>query len=82
MKYKIVYENRCVKYLKKLGKNTQIRILKAINELPSGDVKKLKGTTDDYRLRIGQFRVVFNKDKEMLIINVLHIDTRGDVYNK
>ena len=33
MKYNISYEKRCLKYLKRLDKNTQLRILKAINNL-------------------------------------------------
>jgi len=40
MKYKIRYESRCIKYLRKLDKAAQLRILKAINELPIEVVKK------------------------------------------
>ena len=43
MKYNIKYEKGCLKYLKRLDKNTQLRIIKAINQLPSGDVKRYKG---------------------------------------
>ncbi|WP_281420479.1 type II toxin-antitoxin system RelE family toxin [Tissierella simiarum] len=41
MKYNIRYEKRCLKYLDKLDRNMQLRIIKAINQLPLGDVKKL-----------------------------------------
>lgn len=41
MKYSIGYDKSCLKYLKKLDKKNQIRIIKAINELPLGDVKRL-----------------------------------------
>ncbi len=37
MKYNIQYDKRCLKYLKKLSKDNQLRIIKAINELPIGD---------------------------------------------
>lgn len=47
MRYNIQYEKRCLKYLKKLDKNTQLRIIKAINELPFGDVKRLQGNWTD-----------------------------------
>lgn len=47
MKYNISYEKRCLKYLKRLDKNTQLRILKAINNLPIGDVKSLQGEIAD-----------------------------------
>lgn len=41
MRYNIKYEKDCLKYLKKLDRNTQVRIINAINQLPVGDVKKL-----------------------------------------
>ncbi|MPN01691.1 hypothetical protein SDC9_148902 [bioreactor metagenome] len=80
MKYDIQYYKRCLKYLKRLDKNTQLRIIKAINSLPSGDVKKLHGNTEDYRLRVGDYRIIFSKDDEKLFIHVIEIAPRGDVY--
>lgn len=82
MRYSIEYEKRCLKYLKKLDKNIQLRIINAINELPLGDVKRLKGSTDNYRLRVGGFRIIFCRDDENLIILVIEIGPRGEVYNK
>lgn len=82
MKYNIQYEKGCLKYLKKLDKNSQLRIIKAINNLPGGDVKKLQGVTDDYRLRIGDYRVVFTKDDEESSIDIIEIAPRGDIYKR
>lgn len=82
MTYKIKYEKGCLKYLKKLDRNTQIRILNAINQLPFGDVKKLQGNTGDYRLRVGSYRIVFSKDDENLIIIVIEIAPRGEIYKR
>lgn len=82
MRYNIQYEKKCLKYLKKLDKNTQLRIIKAINELPFGDVKRLQGNTENYRLRVGDFRIVFSKDDKNLIIFVIEIGPRGEIYNK
>ena len=82
MKYEIRYESRCIKYLRKLDKAAQLRILKAINELPSGDVKKLKGNINDYRLRVATYRIFFNKDDKKLCIDILDITPRGDAYKK
>lgn len=53
MKYQIKYEKGCLKYVKRLSKNAQLRIVNAINQLPFGDVKKLQGIPDSYRLRVG-----------------------------
>ncbi len=81
MRYNIQYNKKCLKYLKKLGKTNQLRIIKAINELPFGDVKRLQGDNPNYRLRIGDYRVVFSKDEEKWIILIIEIGPRGDVYN-
>lgn len=81
MRYNIQYNKKCLKYLKKLGKTNQLRIIKAINELPFGDVKRLQGDNPNYRLRIGDYRVIFSKDEEKWIILIIEIGPRGDVYN-
>ena len=58
---------------------TRRRIIEAINELPCGDVKPLRGKLNDfYRLRIGKYRIIFAINKEDYTI--IDIDTRGDVY--
>jgi len=36
MKYNIQYDKRCLKYLRRIDKKAQLRILKAINDLPYG----------------------------------------------
>ncbi|MDD2480739.1 MAG: type II toxin-antitoxin system RelE/ParE family toxin [Lutispora sp.] len=82
MKYEIRYESRSIKYLKRLDNDTQLRILKAINGLPSGDVKKLQGSLEDYRLRVGSYRILFSKDDNVLTINILDIAPRGGAYKK
>lgn len=76
----IVYSKQAQKFLNKQSALTRKRITLAIENLPSGDVKKLAGYKDLYRLRIGNFRVIFNKDGEILYI--LKVDNRGDVYKK
>lgn len=82
MRYTIKYEKDCVKYLKKLDRNTQVRIIKAINQLPFGNVKKLQGSFADYRLRVGDYRIIFNKDDENILISIIKIAPRGEVYKK
>ena len=65
------------KFLNKQPQDIAQRIRNAINALPLGDVKKLKGTPH-YRLRVGDYRVIFDKDGN--IIFVMKIDSRGQVY--
>lgn len=80
MRYKIKYEKDCLKYLKKLDRNTQVKIINAISQLPFGDVKKLQGSIADYRLRVGNYRIIFSKDDKNIIISIIKIAPRGEVY--
>ena len=73
----IRYSKQALKFLKKLDKPTIKRIISAIEMLPSGDVKKLKGK-EGYRLRVGDFRVIFDKYGNVLYI--IKIGNRGQVY--
>lgn len=75
----IQYSKQAIKFLKKQNNSTRKRIVAAINNLPLGDVKKLQGTTG-YRLRIGDFRVLFDKNGNIIYIE--KIDNRGQVYKR
>ena len=54
-----------------------IPILKNESLMPLGDIKKLQGQ-NGYRLRIGDYRVIFDRDGNILYIE--KIDNRGQVY--
>lgn len=67
-----------VKSIARLDKPTKHRIRDAIAALPSGDIKKLKGFSTSYRLRIGDYRVIFNMAGDNILIN--DVLPRGDAY--
>ncbi|KXG44756.1 type II toxin-antitoxin system RelE family toxin [Tepidibacillus decaturensis] len=77
--YKIVINKNALKFINKQDTQQRKRILSAIYGLPKGDVKKLKGN-EYYRLRIGDIRVIFTKNDKELIILVIDIGNRGQVY--
>jgi mRNA interferase RelE/StbE len=58
----------------------QERLLKAIYRLPEGDVTLMKGTMKRYRLRVGDYRILYELRNEKMIILVVAIGSRGDVY--
>ena len=68
---------QALKFLKKQDRQTQLRIISAINALPAGDVIKLQGKAG-YRLRVGDYRVIFDKNNEILMIE--KIENRGQIY--
>lgn len=76
--FQIIYSKKAKKFLEKQNRLTQLRILSAIAKLPQdGDIKKLQGQ-NGYRLRIGNFRVLF--DINGVIIDIIDIGNRGQIY--
>ena len=75
--YNIKLTKKAEKFIKKQDKDTQRRIIKAIIELPEGDIKRLKGVDETYRLRVGDFRVLFEKNDKELVIVVIDVGNRG-----
>jgi len=57
---------------------TQRRMRQGINKLPAGDVKKLKGYVDTFRLRIGDYRIIFDMVPGEIRINDILL--RGEAY--
>ncbi|SDX59894.1 mRNA-degrading endonuclease RelE, toxin component of the RelBE toxin-antitoxin system [Marininema mesophilum] len=70
LSYELILKTPALKFIKKQDKNTQVRILEALEGLrmipPEGDVKKLKGEQHTFRLRIGTYRALFYIDQNMI----------------
>ena len=84
--YNIQFTKEASKVLRKLDKATARRIVQSI-ELLSTDpfnhpqTKQMKGYEGGiYRLRIGNFRVIYEIIDDRLLIIVVRIGPRGDVY--
>lgn len=81
MKYRIQIDKPALKFLQKQPQAQRERLLRAIQGLPdSGDIKPLGGHENLYRLRVGTFRVLYTIIGDLLIVRVLDIGNRGDVY--
>ena len=82
MNYTVELKPRAIKDLKHLQKQDASRITDALERLQSdltGDVKKLTNFTPEYRLRVGQFRVLFEIENETRII-VYRVVHRREAY--
>ena len=71
------------KQLKKLSRNDQRRVVKAIVALaddprPRGS-RRLTGYDDVFRIRVGQYRVLYSVSGKKLVIIILKIGHRKDV---
>jgi len=82
MNYTMDLKPRAIKDLRHLQKQDASRIADALERLQSdlaGDVKKLTNFTPEYRLRVGQFRVLFEIENETRII-VYRVVHRREAY--
>lgn len=84
MSYKLEYKNSVKKELRKLNKPDRIAIIGKIELLkdeshPEGSAK-LKGSQDLYRFRHGDYRVIYQIQKQVVIITIIRIGHRRDIY--
>jgi mRNA interferase RelE/StbE len=82
--YKVLFKPSADRALRKLPKDVQRRIvgeiaLLARNPRPPG-VVKLAGDENLWRIRIGDYRVVYEIHNDRLVIVVLRVAHRKDVY--
>ena len=82
MRYNIEWKEHALQNLEKLENSISRRIIKKVEELSenpfSKDIKKLKGS-DDFRLRVGDYRVIFSIEKKT--IQILKIGHRKNIYD-
>ncbi len=85
--YKTEFSSKAIKSLKKIPSTYQKLILEkveslSVNPYQSANVKALKGVVDTFRLRVAKYRVVFTIQDNELIIFIIDIDHRKDIYKK
>jgi mRNA interferase RelE/StbE len=82
MKYAIEFKPQALKDLKSLPAGEIRRIMAKVEALSdglAGDVKKLTNFTPEYRLRVGNYRVLFEVD--LGTVNVYRVLHRKDAYS-
>ena len=84
--YRIEWKRSAIKELKSLPKEVVARIVQAVGQLtenpfPPG-VKKLVGSERTYRIREGSYRVIFTVAPSSLVIEIIRVGHRKDVYNR
>ncbi len=84
MTYQIFFTDKAKKQLEKLEKVNQERIIASLQRIrirPEAHITKLVGDPG-YKLRVGNYRVILEIEKEKLIILVLMIGHRKNIYGK
>lgn len=81
--YRIVLKKKAKKFIDDLPQNERRRVVSAIEQLPNGeDIKKLKGHADLLRLRVGDYRIIYSVDHGELVVYVIDVGSRGQIYNR
>jgi mRNA interferase RelE/StbE len=86
MDYLVDFEPAALRQFNKLDKNLQARLKPKIDALaenprPHG-VKKLQGYENRYRIRVGDYRVLYEIHENVLLVLVVDVGKRGGIYRK
>jgi len=82
--YRVEYERKAARALMKMPANQRALIVKKMGEYAKNpsegrNVIRLTGR-DGYRMRVGDWRVLFDKDEDRLLLLVLEVGSRGGIY--
>ena len=86
MTYRVEVAASAERELRSLDADARRRVVRAVDGLaeaprPSG-AQKLRGGTDLYRLRVGDWRIVYRVEDDVLLVLVVRIGHRRDVYRQ
>ena len=83
--YQIVFTKQVYKSLRRIPKNVVYRLRKKLDQIAKDpyathtNVIRLQNRSG-YRLRVGDWRVIYDIRKEELVILVLKVGSRGEIY--
>ena len=87
MGWKIHFQKQPLKELEKMPNEDRERILRALKILRNNpydmqrlDTKQLKGRNRNWRLRVGKYRIIYELFDAQILIDIIKIGSRGDVY--
>ena len=86
MKYALRWRERAVRQLRAIPQPAALTILRALTPLgddprrPDAQVKKLAGYEDRYRLRVGDYRIIYEVMDGQLVILIVGVGHRREIY--
>lgn len=83
--YRVELTSHAEQQFRKLARAIQLRLAAAIDELAENprpaSAKHLHGPDDVWRIRVGAYRVVYRIEDDVLVVLVLTLGHRRDIYN-
>lgn len=84
MSWQLDWAGEAQRDLKRCDRQTRERLVEAIEAFArdgtgAGSVKKLQGS-NEFRLRVGKWRIRFELEKERRVLRVLHVLKRDEAY--
>jgi mRNA interferase RelE/StbE len=84
-RYEIVFSKHAEKDLEKLPAKVVAKIIPVIisledNPRPIG-CKKLKGYSDLWRIRMGNYRIIYSIEDKILLVDIREVGDRKDIYD-
>jgi mRNA interferase RelE/StbE len=84
LSYRIAVKRSAAKALKKIPKADRKRIIDKIDSLidnpPNPDATKMKGNNPFHKIRTGDYRIIYEIQEDVLVILIVKIGHRKDVY--
>jgi len=84
LSYRIEIKRSAAKALKKIPKANRKSIVDKIDSLaetpPNPDTTKMKGNNPFHKVRVGDYRIVYEIQEDVLVILVVKIGHRKDIY--
>ena len=85
MSYSVEISKKAKKYIAKQSAPTIRRLVAAIDKIiedPVGSGERLTNHETAYKFRVGAFRILYDVYSDQLIVHVVKVYNRGDVYKK
>ncbi len=84
MRYTVEVSPAAGRQIRKLDRNPQERVLARIEKLQEDprphDASKLQAPEDLYRIRVGDFRIVYQVEDDRLLVLIVKVGNRKEIY--
>ncbi len=82
--YEIIFTDTALRQMKKLEKKVQVRIISVLERIRTHPERYVRKLVDEpyYRLRVGDYRVILDIKRDRMIIMVMYVGHRKNVYGR